>query len=59
MTSTAMLSVKFADIGLGASASVRDIWAASDLGMKTTSYGANVPSNDSLLLLVTDTAATQ
>jgi len=57
--STAMLTVKFADLGLGASASVRDIWAASDLGMKTTSYAASVPSNDSLLLLVTGAAATQ
>jgi hypothetical protein len=55
--STAMLTVRFADIGLGASATVRDVWAASDLGMKTTSYAASVPSNDSLLLLVTGDAA--
>jgi Alpha galactosidase A/Alpha galactosidase C-terminal beta sandwich domain len=52
--STAMLTVRFADIGLGASASVRDVWAASDLGMKTTSYSASVASNDSVLLLVTE-----
>jgi hypothetical protein len=55
--STAMLTVRFADIGLGASAAVRDVWAASDLGMKTTSYAASVGSNDSLLLLVTDATA--
>jgi len=54
---TAMLTVRFADIGLGASATVRDVWAASDLGMKATSYAASVASNDSVLLLVTDAAA--
>ena len=54
--STAMLTVRFADIGLGASASVRDVWAASDLGMKTTSYSASVAANDSVLLLVSGTA---
>ena len=52
--STANLSVNFADIGLGASASVRDIWAATDLGKKATSYSASVPANDSVLLLVTE-----
>lgn len=55
--SSAMLTVRFADIGLGATASVRDVWAASDLGMKTTSYSASVVAGDSLLLLVTDPAA--
>jgi len=55
--STAMLTVRFADIGLGASAAVRDVWAASDLGSKTTSYSANVAESDSVLLLVTDGAA--
>lgn len=57
--STAMLTVRFADIGLGASASVRDVWAASDLGMKMTSYSTSVASDDSVLLLVTDAAAQQ
>ena len=52
-----MITVKFADIGLGASATVRDVWAASDLGMKSTSYAANVPASDSVLLLVTDPTA--
>ena len=52
--STAMLTVRFADIGLGASAAVRDVWAASDLGMKSTSYSASVVANDSVLLLVTE-----
>ncbi len=54
--SAAQLSVRFADIGLGASAAVRDVWAGSDLGNKDTSYSASVAANDSLLLLVTDAA---
>ena len=53
-TATATITVRFADIGLGATASVRDVWAATDLGSKTTSYAASVPSNDSVLLMVTD-----
>ena len=48
------ITVRFADLGLGATASVRDVWAAMDLGTKTTSYAASVPSNDSVLLIVTD-----
>ena len=55
--SAATITVRFADIGLGANASVRNVWAASDLGRKTTSYGASVAANDSVLLLVTDAAA--
>jgi len=55
--SAGMITVNFADIGLGTSATVRDVWAASDLGMKTTSYSANVPASDSVLLLVTDSTA--
>ena len=54
---TAMLSVSFADIGLGASAAVRDVWAARDLGRTDTAYSASVASNDSILLLVTDSAS--
>ncbi|HET7540873.1 MAG TPA: glycoside hydrolase family 27 protein [Polyangiaceae bacterium] len=50
----AQLSVRFTDIGLGASATVRDVWAGSDLGSKDASYSASVAANDSQLLLVTD-----
>jgi hypothetical protein len=56
-SATATITVRFADIGLGATVSVRDIWAAQDLGQKTTSYGASVASYDSLLLLITDGTA--
>ena len=53
-TASATITARFADLGLGATASVRDVWAATDLGSKTTSYAASVASNDSLLLIVTD-----
>jgi hypothetical protein len=53
---TATITVRFADLGLGATVSVRDVWAATDLGSKSTSYAASVASNDSLLLIVTDAA---
>ena len=51
---TATITVRFADLGLGAAVSVRDVWSATDLGSKTTSYGASVASKDSVLLIVTD-----
>ena len=50
---TATITARFADLGLGTTASVRDVWAATDLGSKTTSYAASVPSNGSVLLIVT------
>jgi len=53
-SATGTITARFADLGLGATASVRDVWGAKDLGSKTTSYAASVASNDSLLLLVTD-----
>jgi hypothetical protein len=56
-SATATITVRFADIGLGTTVSVRDVWAAKDLGQQTTSYGASVASNNSVLLLVTDGAA--
>jgi hypothetical protein len=56
-SSAGMITVRFADLGLGATASVRNVWSATDLGMKTTSYGVSVPATDSVLLLVTDASA--
>jgi hypothetical protein len=52
--SAATITARFADIGLGATASVRNLWTATDLGSKTTSYAASVPANDSVLLMVTE-----
>ncbi|HWA71832.1 MAG TPA: hypothetical protein VG937_05855, partial [Polyangiaceae bacterium] len=54
--SAATITARFADLGLGATASVRNVWTATDLGSKTTSYGVSVPANDSVLLLVTEGA---
>jgi hypothetical protein len=51
-TSAASITVRFADIGLGAAASVRNVWTAQDLGSQATSYSATVPAQDSILLLV-------
>ena len=55
-TAAAMITVRFADIGLGATASVRNVWTAMDLGSQTTSYATSVPAQDSVLLVVTDGA---
>lgn len=52
-TATANISVRFADIGLGTTAAVRNVWTAQDLGNQTTSYSASVPAKDSVLLLIT------
>ena len=55
--SAATITVRFSDLGLGATASLRNVWMAMDLGSKTTSYAASVPAKDSVLLLVTEAAA--
>jgi hypothetical protein len=56
-TAAGTITVKFADIGLSNTATVRDIWAAKDLGEKNTSYATSVPASDSVLLMITDGAA--
>jgi hypothetical protein len=53
--SAATVTARFADLGLGATASVRNVWTATDLGTKTTSYSATVPARDSILLTVAGT----
>ena len=52
-TAPASITVRFADIGLGTTASVRNVWTAQDLGSQSTSYSATVPAQDSVLLTVT------
>ena len=52
---TANVTTRFADLGLGASATVRNVWTATDLGARTTSYTASVPAREAVLLLVTGT----
>ncbi|KAA2252278.1 alpha-galactosidase [Solihabitans fulvus] len=47
--------VRFADLGLAAAASVRNVWTATDVGSRTTSYTVNVPAHEAVLLTVTGT----
>ena len=54
-TSAAPITVRFADLGLAATASVRDVWHATDLGSKTTGYTVTVPAREGVLLTVTGT----
>lgn len=51
--SPAMITVRFADAGLGPSVSARDVWKAVDLGTQMTSYSTSVAAVDSVLLLLT------
>jgi hypothetical protein len=53
--SASAIMVRFADLGLGATAGVRDVWAAADLGTKTTSHTVTVPAHEAVLLAVTGT----
>jgi hypothetical protein len=53
--SAATITATFSDLGLGSSAAVRNVWSATDLGTKTTSYAASVPAHDSVLLAVAGT----
>ena len=54
-TGSASITVKWSDIGIPAgSATVRDVWAAKDLGPSTDSYtGTNIASHSVLLLIIT------
>jgi hypothetical protein len=51
----APITVRFADLGLAATADVRDVWSATDRGSKTTSYTVTVPAHQAVLLTVTGT----
>jgi hypothetical protein len=57
-TSASDVTVRFADLGLGATATVRNVWTATDLGSRTTSYTVNVPAREAVLLTVTGTEGT-
>ncbi len=50
--STMPVTVKFSDLGLGASASVRDLWEHKDLGTFQNSYTAQVPRHGVVLIKV-------
>lgn len=53
--SAADITMRFADLGLASTATVRDVWAAADLGSKTTSHTASVPAGEAVLLTVEGT----
>jgi hypothetical protein len=56
--SAADITVRFADLGLADTASVRDVWSATDRGSMTTSYTVHVPAQEAVLLTVTGTERT-
>ncbi|MFI6402211.1 ricin-type beta-trefoil lectin domain protein [Streptomyces sp. NPDC050548] len=52
-SSAANITVRWSDLGLtSASATVRDLWAQSNLGSYATSYTASVPAGGSVMLKV-------
>ncbi|MEV0739344.1 ricin-type beta-trefoil lectin domain protein [Streptomyces sp. NPDC050549] len=52
-SSAANITVRWSDLGLtGASATVRDLWAQSNLGSYATSFTASVPAGGSVMLKV-------
>jgi alpha-galactosidase len=46
------ISVRFAAIGVGHSAQVRDLWARKDLGTIAEKYTAEVPTHGAVLIKV-------
>ncbi|MEU1168787.1 ricin-type beta-trefoil lectin domain protein, partial [Streptomyces sp. NPDC005921] len=52
-SSAANITARWSDLGLtGASATVRDLWAQSNLGSYSTSYTASVPAGGSVMLKI-------
>jgi hypothetical protein len=55
-SAAADISARWQDMGLtSASASVRNVWSASDVGSYATSYTARVPAGETVLLTVSGT----
>ncbi len=50
--SAAIITLKFTDVDLSSEVSIRDIWAAKDLGNFSGSYTARVPSHGAVMLIV-------
>jgi hypothetical protein len=56
----ATMTARWIDLGLsGGSASVRNLWTATNLGTLSGSVSVSVPANDSVLLTVTGTEGSQ
>jgi hypothetical protein len=56
-SSAAAIQVRFADLGLTATAAVRNVWTATDLGSMTSSYTATVPAREAILLTISGAEA--
>ena len=56
--SAATMSVKWSDLNLDGSATVRDLWTKTNLGSKATEYSVSVPSHGVVMLKVVGTKAT-
>ncbi len=54
-SATANITVNWSDIDLTGSATVRDLWAHSNLGSFSTSYTASVPSHGVVMLKISGT----
>jgi hypothetical protein len=53
--SAANITVRWSDLGLTGSASVRNVWTATNLGNLTTSYTTSVPAGEAVLLTLSGT----
>jgi hypothetical protein len=51
-TSTHTLSVTWSQLGISGSASVRDLWARKDLGVKASGYSVSVPTHGASLIRI-------
>ncbi|WP_369034792.1 RICIN domain-containing protein [Streptomyces adonidis] len=57
-SSAANITARWADLGLTtASASVRNVWTATNVGSSATSYATSVPAGEAVLLTVSGTEA--
>ena len=54
---TAIISIKWSDLNLEGSATVRDLWTKTNLGSKATDYSVSVPSHGVVMLKVVGTKA--
>ncbi|MEJ2854895.1 MULTISPECIES: glycoside hydrolase family 27 protein [unclassified Saccharothrix] len=57
-SSTANIAARWSSLGLTGSASVRDVWAATDRGSFASGYTASVPAGEAVLLTVSGTDGT-
>ncbi|NUT98775.1 MAG: alpha-galactosidase [Saccharothrix sp.] len=56
--SAATITARWSSLGLTGSATVRNVWTATDLGSFATGYSTSVPAGEAVLLTVTGTDGT-